>query len=49
MGKDQQELEIKLNLSDLPAFQLKVEALGGQLIEPRQHRLTCVLIHPMEN
>jgi adenylate cyclase class 2 len=39
MGKDQQELEIKLYLSDLPAFQLKVEALGGQLIEPRLHEI----------
>ena len=39
MGKDQQELEIKLYLSDLPAFQHKVEALGGQLIEPRLHEI----------
>ncbi len=35
MGNNQQELEIKLYLSDLPAFQRKVEALGGQLVEPR--------------
>jgi adenylate cyclase class 2 len=39
MGKDQQELEIKLYLSDMPAFQRKVEALGGQLTEPRLHEI----------
>jgi adenylate cyclase class 2 len=39
MGSNQQELEIKLYLSDLPAFQHKVEALGGQLVEPRLHEI----------
>jgi adenylate cyclase class 2 len=39
MDSNQQELEIKLYLSDLPAFQAKVEALGGQLVEPRLHEI----------
>lgn len=34
-----QELEVKLYLSNLPAFQSKVEILGGQLIEPRLHEI----------
>jgi adenylate cyclase class 2 len=39
MGSNQQELEVKLYLSNLPAFQRKVEALGGQLTEPRLHEI----------
>jgi len=39
MGSNQQELEIKLFLLDMPAFQQKVESLGGQLIEPRLHEI----------
>jgi adenylate cyclase class 2 len=39
MGRNQQELEIKLFLLDMPAFQQKVESLGGQLIEPRLHEI----------
>jgi adenylate cyclase class 2 len=39
MGSNQQELEVKLYLSNLPAFQRKVEALGGQLSEPRLHEI----------
>ena len=39
MSSNQQELEIKLYLSDLPAFQRKVEALGGQMVEPRLHEI----------
>jgi adenylate cyclase class 2 len=39
MKGNQQELEVKLYLSNLPAFQRKVEALGGQLIEERLHEV----------
>jgi adenylate cyclase class 2 len=39
MGSNQQELEIKLYLSDLTVFQHKVEELGGQLVEPRLHEI----------
>ena len=39
MGSNQQELEIKLFLLDMPAFQQKVESLGGKLIEPRLHEI----------
>ncbi len=39
MKGNQQELEVKLYLSNLPAFQRKVEALGGRLIEERLHEI----------
>ena len=39
MKGNQQELEVKLYLSNLPAFQSKVEALGGKLIEERLHEI----------
>lgn len=39
MGGNQQELEIKLYLSNLAAFQNQVEELGGQLVEPRLHEI----------
>ena len=39
MGGNQQELEIKLYLSNLAAFQNQVEGLGGQLVEPRLHEI----------
>ncbi|UCD99478.1 MAG: class IV adenylate cyclase [Chloroflexota bacterium] len=39
MGSSQQELEIKLYLSNLESFQRRVEALGGQLLEPRLHEI----------
>jgi adenylate cyclase class 2 len=39
MSQKNQELEIKLYLSDLNAFQGKVEALGGDLTEPRVHEV----------
>jgi adenylate cyclase class 2 len=39
MGSNQQELEIKLYLSNLTAYQQKVESLGGQLVEPRVHEI----------
>lgn len=39
MGANQQELEIKLYLSNLAAFQNQVEELGGQLVEPRLHEI----------
>ena len=39
MGSNQQELEIKLFLLDMPAFQQKVESIGGQLVEPRLHEI----------
>jgi adenylate cyclase class 2 len=39
MGGNQQELEIKLFLNDLPSFQGRVESLGGQLVEPRLHEI----------
>ena len=39
MESNQQELEIKLFLLDMPAFQQKVESLGGQLVEPRLHEI----------
>ncbi len=39
MVSNQQELEVKLYLSDMPAFQQKVEALGGQLTGPRLHEI----------
>ncbi|HEX9615799.1 MAG TPA: class IV adenylate cyclase [Anaerolineales bacterium] len=34
-----QELEIKLYLADLPAFQERLEALGAQRVQPRVHEL----------
>ncbi len=39
MGGNQQELEIKLYLSNLSSFQQKVEGLGSQLVEPRLHEI----------
>jgi adenylate cyclase class 2 len=39
MGDNQQELEIKLYLTDLNAFRHKVEELGSQLVEPRLHEI----------
>jgi adenylate cyclase class 2 len=39
MGSNQQELEIKLYLADLPAFKQKIESTGGQLSEPRLHEI----------
>jgi adenylate cyclase class 2 len=39
MTGNQQELEIKLYLTDLPAFQERLAALGGQLREPRLHEV----------
>ncbi len=39
MGQNQQELEIKLYLTDLAAFNQKVETIGGQLTEPRLHEV----------
>ena len=39
MGGNQQELEIKLYLSNLAAFQNEVEELGGKLVEPRLHEI----------
>jgi len=39
MGSNQQELEIKIYLSNLAAYQHKVETLGGQLVEPRVHEI----------
>ena len=48
MGSNQQELEIKLFLLDMPAFQQKVESLGGQLIEPRLHEINLRFDTPDE-
>jgi adenylate cyclase class 2 len=39
MASNHQELEIKLYLLDLPAFQQKVESLGGLLVGPRLHEV----------
>jgi adenylate cyclase class 2 len=39
MGQDQQELEIKLYLADLPAFKSKLESSGARLVEPRLHEV----------
>lgn len=39
MGGNLQELEIKLYLSDLTAFQHQVEKMGGRLVEPRLHEI----------
>lgn len=39
MGGNLQELEIKLYLSDLTAFQRQVEKMGGRLVEPRLHEI----------
>lgn len=39
MNEKQQELEVKLYLADLVAFQGRLEALGGKLIEPRVHEI----------
>jgi len=39
MGQNQQELEIKLYLADLPGFKDRIESLGGKLIEPRLHEV----------
>lgn len=38
-SENQQELEIKLYLSNLPAFQKRVEASGALLLEPRLHEI----------
>jgi adenylate cyclase class 2 len=37
MSGDEREIEIKLYLSDLPAFQKRLEALGARLVQPRVH------------
>jgi len=39
MSQNQQELEVKLYLADLPAFQARVEDLGADLTEPRLHEV----------
>ena len=39
MGQNQQELEIKLYLADLPAFKLKLESSGAVLTEQRLHEV----------
>lgn len=39
MGQNQQELEIKLYLADLPALKGKLEILGAELIEARLHEI----------
>ena len=39
MGQNQQELEIKLYLADLPALKGKLEALGADLTEARLHEI----------
>jgi hypothetical protein len=43
---DHQELEIKLFLADLEAFQKRVEAQGAKLIEARLHEPIRVLVRP---
>ena len=48
MESNQQELEIKLYLLDMPAFQQRVESLGGQLIEPRLHEINLRFDKPGE-
>jgi adenylate cyclase class 2 len=37
--ENQQELEIKLYLSNMPVFQTRIEVLGALLLEPRLHEL----------
>ena len=37
MSNSDQELEIKVYISDLPALKEQIEALGGRLVKPRQH------------
>lgn len=39
MVHDQQELEIKLYLADLPAFKSKLESINASLVEPRLHEV----------
>ena len=39
MVQDQQELEIKLYLADLPAFKSKLESINASLVEPRLHEV----------
>jgi adenylate cyclase class 2 len=39
MAQDQQELEIKLYLADLPAFKSKLESINASLVEPRLHEV----------
>ncbi len=48
MGSNQQELEIKLFLMDMSAFQQRVESLGGQLVEPRLHEINLRFDTPAE-
>jgi adenylate cyclase class 2 len=48
MESNQQELEIKLYLLDISAFQQRVESLGGQLIEPRLHEINLRFDTPDE-
>ena len=48
MESNQQELEIKLYLLDMSAFQQRVESLGGQLIEPRLHEINLRFDTPDE-
>lgn len=37
MSNSDQELEIKVYISDLSALKEQIEALGGRLVKPRQH------------
>ena len=37
MSNSDQELEIKVYISDLSALKAQIEALGGRLVKPRQH------------
>ena len=39
MGQNQQELEVKLYLANLPAFKEKMERLGAELAEARLHEV----------
>jgi adenylate cyclase class 2 len=38
-SKKQQELEVKLYLTNLPVFQKRLEVSGGRLLEPRLHEI----------
>ncbi|GAG98438.1 unnamed protein product, partial [marine sediment metagenome] len=39
MGQNQQELEVKLYLENLPALKGKLERLGAELTEARLHEV----------
>lgn len=49
MSEDEQELEIKLYLSNMEALRVRLEALGARLVQPRVHEFNLRFDTPAED